>query len=80
MTTFLPLIVDVPACDMPRPGDGPNEPIVVEMRAQDGASFLVPLSPAAAQALVQLVLREPQEDVGASLAAAGLTASLRARR
>lgn len=60
MTQFLPLVVDAPACNMPAPGDGVDEPIVVQLRTACGQDLFVPLSVAAAQALVQLLLREDQ--------------------
>lgn len=62
MTQFLPLVVDTPACNMPAPGDSPGEPIVVQLLTAHGEDMFLPLSLAAAQALVQLLLRENQDD------------------
>lgn len=65
MTVFLPLVVDAPACNMPAPGDAMDEPMVVQLRTVDGQDLFLPLSLAAAQALVQLLLREDAEPASA---------------
>jgi hypothetical protein len=63
MTTMLPLMVDAPACDLPAPGDSMNEPLVVQLTSTDGHTYVLPLSLAAAQALVQLLAGSEAEDV-----------------
>jgi hypothetical protein len=55
MTTMLPMMIDAPACDLPRPGASLDEPIVVQLTAEDGSTYILPLSLAAAQALVNLL-------------------------
>jgi hypothetical protein len=68
-TIFLPLISDAPGCNMPAPGDGLDEPIIVQLRTVDGQDIVVPLSLAAAQALAQLLLRGDAEELPQSLQA-----------
>ncbi|MFO1146865.1 MAG: hypothetical protein U1E62_00705 [Alsobacter sp.] len=54
-TTMLPLMIDAPACDLPRPGAGLDEALVVQLTAEDGGTYILPLSLAAAQALVNML-------------------------
>jgi hypothetical protein len=55
MTTMLPLMIDAPACDLPRPGASLSEPLVIQLTAEDGSTYVLPLSLAAAQAIVNLL-------------------------
>jgi hypothetical protein len=54
-TTMLPLMTDAPARDLPRPGASLTEPFVVQLTAEDGSTYILPLTLAAAQALVNIL-------------------------
>jgi hypothetical protein len=61
--SFLPLIVDAPACDRPRASDALSDPTIVHLVDEAGREYFVPLSLAAVQALV-VMLAGPGEAEG----------------